>query len=40
MHKEGLNDLIKISILLLCTSIRQYKEIDMQLLDYNSCIAA
>ena len=32
MHKEGLktyNDLIKIFILLLCTSIRQYKEIDI-----------
>ena len=35
MHKEGLetyNELIKIFILLLCTSIRQDKEI---LLDYN-----
>ena len=32
MHKEGLetyNDLIKMFILLLCTSIRQHKEIEI-----------
>ena len=38
MHKEGLevyNDLIKIFILLLCISNRQYKEKKLQLLDHN-----
>ena len=38
MHKEGLEtykDLIKIFILFLCTSVRQNKEMKLQLLDYN-----